>query len=47
MKEESSLVTGERGGGLGVGGLCPVPGGGTGMAIISWEEPRRSRVSQG
>ena len=24
MTEESSLVTGERGGGLGVAGLCPV-----------------------
>ena len=24
---------GERGGGLGVAGLCPVQGGGTGMAI--------------
>ena len=33
MTEESLLVTGERGGGLGVGGLCPEQGGGTGMAI--------------
>ena len=33
MTEESSLVTGERGGGLGVGGLRPMRGGGTGMAI--------------
>ena len=33
MKEELSLVTGERGGGPGVGGLHPEPGGGMGMAI--------------
>ena len=33
MTEESSSVTRERGGGLGVAGLCPVPGGGMGMAI--------------
>ena len=33
MMEESSLVTGERGGGLGVGGLHPERGGETGMAI--------------
>ena len=33
MMEESSLVTGERGGGLGVAGLCPTRGGGMGMAI--------------
>ena len=33
MEEESSLVTGERGGGPGVASLCPVRGGGTGMAI--------------
>ena len=33
MREESSLVMGERGGGPGVGGLRPEPGGGTGMAI--------------
>ena len=33
MMEESSSVTGERGGGPGVGGLRPVRGGGTGMAI--------------
>ena len=33
MMEDSSLVTGERGGGLGVGGLRPMRGGGTGMAI--------------
>ena len=33
MTEESSLDTGERGGGLGVGGLCPERGGGTGMVI--------------
>ena len=32
-EEESSLVTGERGGGPEVGGLCPEPGGGMGMAI--------------
>ena len=32
-REELSLVTGERGGGLGVGGLCPEPGGGMAMAI--------------
>ena len=32
-KEDSSLLMGERGGGLGVAGLCPVRGGGTGMAI--------------
>ena len=31
--EESSSVMGERGGGLGVAGLHPVRGGGTGMAI--------------
>ena len=33
MMEEPSSVTGERGGGLGVAGLCPVRGGGMGMAI--------------
>ena len=33
MMEESSLVMGDRGGGPGVGGLCPEQGGGTGMAI--------------
>ena len=33
MTEESSSVTGERGGGLGVASLCPVRGGGTGMVI--------------
>ena len=33
MMEESSLVTGERGGGLGVAGLCPEQGRGMGMAI--------------
>ena len=32
MTEESSLVTGERGGGPGVAGLRPERGGGTGMA---------------
>ena len=33
MTEESPSKTGERGGGLGVAGLCPTRGGGTGMAI--------------
>ena len=33
MREESSLVTGERGGGLGVGDLRPERGGGTRMVI--------------
>ena len=33
MTEESSSVKGERGGGLGVAGLCPERGGGMGMAI--------------
>ena len=33
MTEESSSVTGERGGGPGVAGLCPKQGGGMGMAI--------------
>ena len=33
MMEESSSVTGERGGGQGVAGLRPVRGGGMGMAI--------------
>ena len=33
MTEESSLVMGERGGGLGVGDLCPERGGGMGMGI--------------
>ena len=33
MKEDSSLLTGERGGGPGVAGLRLVRGGGTGMAI--------------
>ena len=33
MTEESSSVTGERGGGLGVGGLRPEQGRGMGMAI--------------
>ena len=31
-KEDLSLLTAERGGGLGVPGLCPVRGGGMGMA---------------
>ena len=35
MTEESSSVTGERGGGPGVGGLRPERGGGMGMAIDS------------
>ena len=33
MTEESSLLMGERGGGPGVGGLCPRQGRGMGMAI--------------
>ena len=33
MVQDSSSVMGERGGGLGVGGLCPVQGGGLGMTI--------------
>ena len=33
MKEDLSLLTGERGGGQGVAGLCPVRGRGMGMAI--------------
>ena len=33
MREESLSVMGERGGGLGVGGLRPEQGRGTGMAI--------------
>ena len=33
MKEDSLLLTGERGGGLGVAGLRPERGGGMGMAI--------------
>ena len=33
MMEESLSVMGERGGGLGVGGLCPEQVGGMGMAI--------------
>ena len=33
MMEESLLVTGERGGGSGVAGLCPEQGGGKGMVI--------------
>ena len=33
MMEESSLVTGERGGGPGVAGLHPEQGGGMAMAI--------------
>ena len=33
MREESLSVTGDRGGGPGVGGLCPERGGGTGMVI--------------
>ena len=33
MTEESSSVTGERGGEPGVAGLCLEQGGGTGMAI--------------
>ena len=32
MKEDSLLEMGERGGGLGVGGLCPELGGGMGIA---------------
>ena len=33
MTEESLSVTGERGGGPGVAGLCPEQGGGMGMAF--------------
>ena len=33
MTEESLSVMGERGGGSGVGGLRPRPGGGMGMVI--------------
>ena len=33
MTEELLLVMGDRGGGLGVGGLCPEQGRGTGMVI--------------
>ena len=33
MMEESSSEMGERGGGPGVGGLCPERGRGTGMVI--------------
>ena len=32
LVEESLSVTGDKGGGLGVGGLCPERGGGMGMA---------------
>ena len=47
MMEESSSVTGERGGGLGVAGLHPEQGGGMGMAIDKEEEPRLIVLDQG
>ena len=49
MTEDSLLVTGERGGGSGVGGLCPMRGGGTGMAIdkLGGAEAERTRSGIG
>ena len=49
MTEDSLLVTGERGGGPGVGGLRPVRGGGMGMAIdkLGGAEDDRTRSGIG
>ena len=47
MTEDSSLVTGERGGGPGVGGLRPVRGGGTGMAIDKLGGAEEDRTRSG
>ena len=49
MMEELSLVMGERGGGPGVGGLRPVPGRGTEMAIdkLGGAEEERSQSGIG
>ena len=46
-KEDSSLLTGERGGGPGVAGLRPVRGGGTGMAIDNEGGAEADRIDQG
>ena len=47
MTEDSSSVTGERGGGPGVGGLRPMQGGGTGMAIDRLGGAKEDRTQSG
>ena len=47
MMEESSLVMGERGGGLGVAGLRPERGGGMGMAIVKEGGAEADRTRSG
>ena len=47
MTEDLSSVTGERGGGLGVGGLRPVRGGGTGMVIDKLGGAEEDRTQSG
>ena len=49
IKEESSLEMGERGGGLGVPGICPAQGGGMGMATdkLGGAEEDRSPSGKG
>ena len=47
MMEESLLVMGERGGGPGVAGLCPVQGGGMGMAIDREGGAKADRTQSG
>ena len=46
-KEDSSLLTGERGGGPGVASLRPVQGGGTGMAIDKEEGAEADHTRSG
>ena len=47
MTEDLSSETGERGGGPGVGGLCPARGGGTGMAIDKLGGAKEDRTRSG
>ena len=46
-REESLLVTGERGGGPGVGALCPEPDGGMGMAMDKLGEAEEEQSPSG
>ena len=47
MMEDSLSVTGERGGGPGVGGLRPMRGGGTGMAMDKLGGAEEDRTRSG
>ena len=47
MTEESLSVTGERGRGPGVAGLCPERGGGTGMTIDNEGGAEEDRTMSG